>query len=643
MKKGLLLIVAMIFSGLVFSQENNSEILLKIDNKEITKSEFERIYKKNNNENTLDKKSLEEYLDLFINFKLKVLEAENLGLDTTKAFKKELKGYRNQLAKPYLTDKNVNEALLKEAYDRMLYDINASHILFTLESDASPEDTLRIYNKIIDLRNRILNGEKFGKIARKHSQDPSAKSNGGNLGFFTAFQMVYPFESVTYNTKVNEVSMPCRTKFGYHIIKVHEKRDAQGEIKVAHIMVATPNSSTPENVAKAKDKISTIFDKLKAGEEFSLLAKESSDDKGSAKKGGELPWFGTGRMVPEFEKAAFALINKGDISEPIKTNFGWHIIKLVDKKGIIPYEDLKAELKNKISRDERANKGRKAIIARLKSEYNYKEYKKNINPLYALIDTSVYTMEWSAEKAKNLNKTLFAFADNKFTQYDFAKYLASKRVRMNMSLNKAVDFYYNVFINETIIKYEESRLEEKYPEFMFLMKEYHDGILLFELTDKMVWSKAIKDSIGLESFHKQNKDNYMWGERAEATIFHCANEKVKAATQKLIAKKEKKGYSNEDILNIINKKNENNLKTETEIYSKGDNDLADFYVWKEGEVKEDNTIFTYKKLAPMPKSLKEARGLITADYQSHLEEKWILELKNKYKVTVNKDVLTHIK
>jgi len=351
--------------------QNNNEILLTIHDRKITKAEFERIYRKNNrNSSIIDKKSLEEYLDLFINFKLKVIEAKELGLDITASFIKEFEGYRKQLAKPYLIDNKTNEELISEAYKRIKQEVRASHILIRVDINATPEDTLFAYNKTLNIRERLLEGEPFEIVAKRTSDDPSVKNNGGDLGYFTAFQMPYSFETAAYNTNVSELSMPVTTRFGYHIIKVTDKRVAQGQIKVAHILLTVSQGAKQEEKEKARKKIVDIYEQLKNDEDFGELAKKYSEDPGTAKNGGELPWFGVGRiMVREFENAAFALKKNGDISGPVRTSVGWHIIKRIDKKEIESFDEMKTQLENKISKDERALISKMSFIQKLKREY----------------------------------------------------------------------------------------------------------------------------------------------------------------------------------------------------------------------------------------------------------------------------------
>jgi peptidyl-prolyl cis-trans isomerase SurA len=650
MKKHLFSLVVFSFVCVGINAQDNDPVLMTVGKRNIRKSEFEAVYHKNNNNAKADEKALNEYLELYTNFRLKVAEAEELGLDTTEAFKSELKGYRQQLAQPYLTDNEVTENLIKEAYERSKYDIKASHILVKVDENALPKDTLAAYNKALKIRERLLKGENFEKVAKEVSDDPSAKDNGGNLGYFTALQMVYPFENAAYNTKVGEVSMPVRTRFGYHILKVFDKRDARGQILTAHIMASTRGMQTAADTLAAKQKLEEIQAKIKQGVDFAELAKQFSDDPGSASKGGQLPWFGTGKMVPEFEEAAFQLKNNGDVSDIIQTKFGFHIIKRLDYKPLPSFDEMKAELKQKIAKDTRSQKSRESFIERIKKEYGFKENLKNRDEFIKVIDSTFFKGEWKAEKAAKLNKELFSIGNKKYTQTDFAKFIESQQSTQPATDYKLlIEKLYKNFTDKAVIDYEDEQLENKYPDFRNLMNEYRDGILLFELTDKKVWSKAVKDTAGLEAFYNANKDKFMWGERLEADIFYCKDEATAAKTRKLVEKGLKKGYNVEEIQKQINTDSQLNLKVVSGKFSKGDNKIIDSIDWNVGLTKNQNVdnqivfVNVKRKIAPEPKTLKEARGVVTAEYQNQLEKEWLKELKAKYTVNINREVLKTVK
>ncbi len=635
------------------SRDYHDDVLMTIGDKKITAGEFERIYRKNNDESMAQKQSVEEYLDMFINFKLKVIEAENRGLDTTRAFLDEFNSYRAQLARPYLSDPDAVDRFAHEAYERMKKEIHGSHILVSLDPKASPEDTLYAWNKIMDIRQRILDGEDFDKVARATSDDPSVKRNGGDLGWFTVFRMVLPFEDAAYNTQVGEISMPFRTQFGYHILKIQDVRQARGNVHVAHIFVRAPQSQDPGEAAAAKEKIYAVYDSLRNGSSFADLARNNSDDRVSAEKGGELQWFSSGQMIEEFENAAFALKDTGDYTEPFQSFYGWHLVKLLGKKGIGTFEQEKANIIPKFGNGPRGFLRKQAFIAKMKEEYNYKFNPANFDKVVSHVDTSVFSGTWENNIPSSIsNLVLFTIADQKMKAGEFAAYLEKSQAKTNpISLPIYLNDMYDKFVEEKLTAFEDSRLEEKYPEFRNVLQEYHDGILLFDLTDKLVWSKAVNDSAGLENYYENHRNEYMWGERAEAYTITVNDSTVLGEARKLTEKKgSKKNFSEAYLLSKLCPGDTVPCVTmEYGRFEKGDNVNVDTTNWEKGIgktfVKEGKPAFIYIKsvLPPQVRKLEEARGLVTADYQKFLEDKWVSELRNKYPVHINKDVLAKIR
>jgi peptidyl-prolyl cis-trans isomerase SurA len=645
MKKICLIICSVLLLNNAFSQNKNDEVLLTIDDKKIYTEEFLRIYNKNKtNFSTGEVTSVEEYLDLFINFKLKVIEAEKNGLDTTSSFVNEFNGYKKQLAAPYLIDEQANEKVIQEAYERMQYEVRASHILVRIAQDASPEDTLIAYNKAIDIRKRLIKGESFEMVAKGSSEDPSVKNNGGDLGYFTVFQMIYPFENAVYNSRIGEISKPVRTRFGYHIIKLTDKRKARGQVKVAHIMLTVPRGTSPEVEKQKKVLINELYHRAKQGEDFKELAKEYSEDRGSAGNGGELPWFGAGRMVKEFEEAAFDLSSNNEISQPVRTGFGWHIIKRIDRKNVPTFEEALPEIKRKVGRDQRAKVARESLISILKSEYGFEENKENYPVIYdTTINAYVLKQEY-LDKTADLNGEMFSFLDKKVIQKDYVEYVNSKTRNTELTPYDYL-LLYKEFVNNKILEVEESRLEEKYPEYRYLLKEYHDGMLLFEITDQKIWSKASNDSLELQNFYKKNKDNYMWDERWKGSIYYCSDEKIKGEVSKIINKKSfGKKITNDDLLEKYNVEEEV-LKIETGIFEKGENIFVDNSIWNLKNSQENSSVFLLKGklIKPVNKSFDECRGMVISDYQDYLDKEWIKSLREKYNIIVNNAVLSSIK
>jgi peptidyl-prolyl cis-trans isomerase SurA len=626
---------------------------MEVGNKKVTKSEFLQIYLKNNPNPKFDKASIDEYLELFKKFKLKVTEAEALGYDTIPKLKKELDGYRKTLATPYLIDSKKNESLVKQAYERQKTEIRASHILINVAENASPTDTLNAYNRILALKKRIENGEDFKTVAKGKggSEDPSVIQNGGDLGYFTAFQMVYPFEEAAYNTPVGKVSSIVRTKFGYHILKVYDIRPARGTMKTAHIMIAVGKEDSAEEKENASKKIQEIYEKAIAGENFEELANLYSDDPGSSSKGGVLPAFGTGttmRMVPEFEEAAFALKKDGEISKPIETVYGWHIIKRLEWSDLAPFESVKKELQSKVNRDERSKITQDSFVANLKQEYKYSnKAKKGLAWFEKNIDSTYYQGKWKAEKLKS-NGVLFVLDGKNFTQQQFAMYLTSNYRAVKQTNNKdLIQKQFKAWEKAEIIAYEETKLEQKYPEFKALMQEYHDGILLYEVMTDLVWNRASKDTTGLKEFYQANKEKYRWEERADVLVYECYSQKIADEVFKMISKSDT--INSKHVLEKINKDTELNLKVKTNKFEiknteflknqnlvKGINKPYElngkFYVLKVNEI-----------IPAGVKELNEAKGVITSDFQNELEKRWLEELAKKYPIKINEAVIYNLK
>ncbi len=630
------------------SNAQQDPILMEIDGNPVTKSEFLQIYLKNNNDPKYDKASLDEYMELFKKFKLKVAEAEALGYDTIPKLKKELEGYHKQLALPYLVDSAKNQQLVEEAYEHTITEVRASHILIRVESNASPEDTLKAFNRMMELKKRIDSGSDFAETAKSKegSEDPSVATNGGDLGYFTAFQMVYPFEEMAYKTPVGSTSQPFRTRFGYHILKVTDKRKSRGTIRTAHIMVAASKSSSEEEKQNALKKINEIYEKLKKGESFESLAKEHSDDPGSSQKGGELPAFGSGtttRMVPAFEDAAFALLKDGDFSMPIQTDYGYHIIKRIEWKDVKPFADMKKELQMRVNKDERSKKTQDSFVEKLKSTYSYQDFsEKNAAWFIKNLDSNYFIGKWNANKLKS-DKVLFKLDGKEFGQKMFASYLENNYRNIRKDRNEeVVKLQLKNWQKQAILDYEESKLASKYPEFKALINEYHDGILLYEIMTDKVWNKAVKDSIGLKNYFESNRSKYMWGNRLDAIVYECLNEKIASEVYLMV---QNDSITSKHVIDKINKESELNLRVKT---NKFDIEQTPFLKGKDLSVGvnkpyEFNSKFLVvkvtEKLGPKMKELSEAKGGITSDYQNHLESEWLKELNEKHKIKINDSVL----
>lgn len=634
----------MLLLNLFVAVSGQNETILTVAGEDVTKADFESIFKKNNRDSAITKESLDEYMELFINFKLKVAEAKALGLDTNQAFIKELAGYRRQLSRPYLVDNALLDEIIETAYKRKKEEIRASHILISVDPNSSPEDTLRAWNRIMKLRERIVGGEDFEKVARSKagSEDPSVKNNGGDLGYFSVFQMVYPFEDAAYKLEIGEVSQPVRTRYGYHIIKLTDRRPARGEVEVAHIMVKVKDPKNQQESLAAQKRITEIYQQIKAGADFGVMAMKHSDDRSSGKDNGKLPWFGTGKMVPEFEEVAFNT-SVGEVSEPFLTQYGWHIIKGLDHKPVPEFKDVEAELKTKVSRDARSEKTTESFLNKLRKEYNVTEHPKALQRVVTAADTGLW--EGMIEvKAKYMDDVILEISDKDYFVKDYVDYLSGRKQNRKRSPERIVKERFEAWEEAQLLDYEDSQLERKHNAFRLLMNEYRDGILLFELTDQKVWSKAVEDTTGLEAYYEEHKNDYMWPERFNASIYTCANEKIAKKLRKMLTK----GKSLEEIKTKLNADSELNVREESGI----------MVVDEQPVLKEIPNAIEVSRVIPMndqfyvvdveeylpptPKALNEARGLVTADYQKYLEDQWVEELRDKYDFKVNRDVLYSI-
>jgi peptidyl-prolyl cis-trans isomerase SurA len=634
MRKIILLILTVIININVYSQDN----LLEIENESISLDEFNNIFNKNNDNQVIDKKYLDEYIELFINFKLKVREAKELGYDTLSTFVDELEGYRKQLAKPYLRDDQFNEEMFDEALERVQYDLNASHILININDENNDIALSRINN----IRREIINNNiSFEEAAVKYSDDKSAIDNNGNLGYFTAFMMVYVFESAAYSTQVGSISQAVKTQYGYHLIKINDKRKAVGQRKVAHIMFKTGKSASKKKIDQSNKKIFETYNLLKNGDPFAEVAERFSEDRSTAVKGGILPMFGVGKMVPVFENVAFGLKNIGDFSEPFKTDFGWHIVMLIEDYPVELNDDLYLKVKTGIEKDSRSKLSSEFMSKKLKELYSIKVFKQNFNSLRKLAVNDVSKSSWDGKNAINLKNPLFKIEGMTFNQNLFTEYILK-----NQKNNNDFDMLYLDFRDICLFKYEETQLENKYPEFKILLNEYREGILLFDLTNKNVWRKAVDDSLGLSKYFANNLQKYNWDQRVDASIYKCINLATAKKVKSLLYKLNRGNINNSEILDIINKESQLNLQIVSNKFVKGDNDYIDRLIWKTGiskDIKDDDGSIVIVNITDVLEAgtmtLNEVKGKVISDYQKYLDSNWISYLRSKYKYSINKELL----
>ena len=660
----LLAIIAVSFLSLQLSAQSklDKKVLMTIGDQPVTVKEFTDVYNKNNlKDEVIEKKTIDEYLDLFVNFKMKVLEAYDMKLDTSSKFKKELNGYRKQLAKPYFTNEEVSEELIEEAYQRKCKDIRASHILITCDKHALPSDTLKAYNKAMDVRKKALKDPDFGKLAVTYSQDPSVrdikatettparKGNKGDLGYFTVFDMVYPFETGAYNTPVGEISMPVRSDFGYHIIKVTSVTDAMGIINASHIFLKLDPEATEEEEQAMKAKADNIYKELmdSDGKGWNQAVNQYTDDRGSVARNGGLTPFTVSRIVPEFIEALKQL-QPNEISKPVRTSYGYHIIKLNSITGVGTFEKERQGIAERVEKDMRSKKSEEVVLRQIKKDYGFTTNEKNLDEFMASLDSTLLRGAYEPSKETYLGNVLFIIGDASYKVDDFVNYIKQHQsAQRYVTVPTYAYQLYEAFQKEKVLEYADAHLEEHYPEFKALIQEYNDGILLFDLMDKEVWSKAVSDTAGLRQYHDNHADKYMWKDRVKACVITVNRPESLPQVRNYLDQ----GVPFDSLRSVIKRDSVNHVQVRNGFFQQGDNQYVDQTEWKAGVRNEipstvDNTtvivnIIELRK--PEPKTLAESRGLVTSDYQAELEEKWIEKLHKKYPVNINQKVLEQVK
>ncbi|MFT4697242.1 MAG: peptidyl-prolyl cis-trans isomerase SurA [Flavobacteriaceae bacterium] len=646
MKKSFVIFLLCIVSLSLYSQKKK-DILITIGDEPVLVEEFKRVYVKNIDLVQDDsQKNIDSYLDLFIDYKLKVKEAYIQNLDQTEEYQKEFSKYQEQLSRNYLFEDNVTSKLIKEAYDRGLIEINADHILIVSRFDDLPQDTLTAYNKLKVLRERALAGEDFTKLVKENSEEPGAKEREGKLGYFSAFAMVYPFENEAYNTPTGEISNIVRTQFGFHILKINGRRPKEHKINASHIMIS--NRVEGRNY-EPEDRIREIYAKLQQGEAYENLAKQYSDDSNSAKNGGNLRPFGKGDLrSTKFEDEAYKLEKVGDISEPIETTFGWHIIKLDEIFGLPSFEEEKEFIEKRVKTSERAKIVTQKINQKIIDKYGFSEGEEYLSFFTSFIGDEILTKKWVFKAVpENDNKLLFAIGKRNVTFNDFAKFFvkrqaSSKPYKVKESLIKD---YFNDYKEQEIKQYFKDELEVENKEYAAVINEYRSGLLIYDVMNKNIWEKSKKDTLGLRSFYDANKENYKWKERVEAVIVSASDEETAKKAEELL----EKNVSEKEIKETLNIDKKVQVIITSGTFEKGQRELPENFETKKGvsKIYTNNGSFIVVKvtniLMPTIKLLEEVKGKVMSNYQTYLEINWMKELRNKNEIIINKKALKKVK
>ena len=635
----------LILSGLMacalLSAQNQNAVVMTVGSEQVTLEEFNAIFRKNNQEKKTSKAELDEYLDLFRIFKLKVFEAKQLGMDTSAAFNRELNAYVKQLAQPFLRDTSVENNMVRTTYQRMLKDRKIRQILVRLPKCASEKDSLLAFNQLQKVAARINKGSlSFADAVKQVSQDSIGRLNGGELGWITGSPSIsWAFETAAFSTPIGKVSNPVRSSLGYHLIYVEQERPARGRVQVSHIFISSSEDS--EMNANAKAKAEEAKQKAKAGEPWEALVRNYSENYQNSSRGGILEPFGINEYIPSFEDAAFSLVSIADVSEVIETPQGFHVLRLEKQAGIPSFKDFESDLKKMLAKSTRWKQPADAFLEKLKKDYAFSWLKKDLG--FLANAQGDYTTETLSAHS---NVALARFAETQLTVQTLLDYVQAERKTVQQK--DACSFENQVlkpFVESVLLSYKEEQLPKENIKFRYLMNEYREGILLFSLMDEKVWKRSVRDTVGLIAFHEQNKNRYMWDVRSEAIVIDCKNEAIEQEARKLADKLVAGKITLEKFSQKLNKKSADNVLVQQGLFTKGMHSVVDLVNQKigvgptdRGQQKIRFAVVT-SVLPPAPKKLEEARGQIISDYSGFLETKWVEELKAKYPVNVNLEVL----
>ena len=621
---------------------NDDPVLFTVNGKEVRVSEFVYIYMKHNGDKAdFSEASLRDYLQLYINFKLQVAKANDMGLDKNPEVQREQNQYKRQLSSTYLTDREITEKLVKEAFEWSKEDRRISHILFTVAETASEAETREAYEKAKRVKNQ-LTADNFAELVKQYSDDNFSKNTGGDLGYFTTLLLPYELEKAMYNTQKGQNSDIVRSKYGFHIIRVTEVRPAYGQVQLAHILVRG-------NDEAAKKQIDSLYNVLKTTDVFEELATKFSMDNSTKSRGGIIGWIGINKFPADFEKSIFDLSKDGAISAPVQTNAGWHILKRIKAMKNPTYQEVKGELTNKIKQNERFKIVQDTLTERIKREAGYKLDDAVYKDLKKILEADANFLQGRWNPENNLlgdERAIFTLGDRNGTIKEFAQLAQrspNERFSMNpRTLEAAIDRIMGKLVAQKCLEFEETQLDKKYPEFKALMREYEEGILLFEVKKQLVWDKASSDEEGLKKFYEANKSKYQWKERAKATFYT-----VKSKDEKLLKNIKKAALKgNADQVKTSFNKDNAVVQSSEGNFERGKNKELDELKWKAGTLSKGYTkedVFYFAKIESVSpatsKSLEEARGYVVADYQDQLEKDLINTLRKDYKVEINENTL----
>ncbi|HTQ65328.1 MAG TPA: peptidylprolyl isomerase [Puia sp.] len=620
----------------------SAQTLVTYGKQSISKAEFLKAYRKNNTVSTPSEKSYRDYLELYTRYKIKVQEAYDLKLDSLPNQQAELQNFRNQIVDQYLHDETSVNRMVNEAFMRSQKDIHIAQIFIASPRTASPADTLKAYKKAMEAYKALAAGKNFADIAAEYSEDPFAKTNKGDMGYITVFVLPYELETLAYNTAPGKFSKPYHGRGGYHIFKNMGERKAFGRIKVSQILLVFPYNASESAKFETKQRADSIYNALMKGSNFADLARRFSGDNLSYQSGGEIPEFGVGRYEAVFENAAFDLKKEGEISHPVATAYGYHILKLLERKPVSVNKDKATieALKRQVMSDPRIEISRKEMLQYVLRVTKFRKNTINEDHLWTYTD--------SALKNKSIrfpdldNKTvLFFFAKKNIIVKDWIDYRKGIRNVPTLTNGKTNKELLDQYQQAVAMDYYRNHLEDYNKDFANQLKEFKDGNLLFEIMQREVWDKASTDSIGLKNFYENNANNYWWQPSADAIIFTCTNERTAKGITDKMGKNQFNWRRTSDSTNGMAQADSGRFELTqlpppesghlqkdqftSMVKNQADNSITMAYIIR---------IFDKRE----PRTYNEARGLIINDYQAYIEDKWIAELKKKYPIKVNEAV-----
>jgi peptidyl-prolyl cis-trans isomerase SurA len=645
-------IIFLLLSLFVSAQSN--KVLLTINDKKISKEEFVNSLKENVDSKWItNRDSVKKYLDSFIEFKLKVFEAESIGEDNTTKFRNEVGAFSNDLLKRYLVDNQTMDFFFKQTIERAKTEIRIRQILIRLDPNATPNDSLHAYQKAINIKKKLLNGDNFAQIASQISDDPTAATNGGDLWYVKPTTIPLAVENYIYSNPVYKISDPIRSKLGYHIIEILDKRPNQGRMKVAHIML--PYSKCGKDSAESvKKRADSIYQIAVQGTDFGILAQKYSQDKGTSSLKGELPWFETGKMPHEFEEAAYALKTDGDISKPVKTNYGWHIIKRISHEEAPSVEEIKEQIYNLVLNSEKGKIAEKKQIEKLKKEYEFKDFN-TLSPFYSFVDSTIFDANWKIPLNTDLNGVLFSFSNKEFLQKDFAEFLETNQNTMYpIPIINYIYSKYDEFINKSILEFEIKNIESKNAEFASKLNYFKEEFLVNSIMQRDIWGKAENDSIGLLEFYKKNKNLYNKLLIADVCIYSYSVDKANKIEKQFNKIKDSKLSGTDLEKNIQVNVDKAFILSRCIKSEEGKDKMIDrcIELFKSGKLKKDQELIFFEdeklmirlnnEIKITDKPLGAIKSNVISDYQNYLENKWLTDLKKKNSVVINQDVFESI-